>query len=96
MDYYKHTETHALVLCSSHAPSPALLELVYLQFEVEAVAPEQLAVLLGEAVVLGGGRDLLALHQVDDLQHLEAYLGGQGVDHRLYIMDKIRPSGLTS
>lgn len=52
----------------------AASQLLDLELEVEAVAPQQLAVLPGQLVVGVGGRDLLALHAVHRLQHLEADL----------------------
>ena len=52
----------------------AASELLDLQLEIEAVAPQQLGVLPGEHVVGVGRGDLFALHRVHGLQHLEADL----------------------
>ena len=52
----------------------AASQLLDLQLEIEAVAPQQLGVLPGEHVVGVGRGDLLALHRVHGLQHLEADL----------------------
>ena len=52
----------------------AASQLLDLQLEIEAVAPQQLRVLPGELVVDVGRGDLLTLHRVHGLQHLEADL----------------------
>ena len=49
-------------------------ELLDLQLEIEAVATQQLRVLPGELVIDVGRGDLLALHRVHSLQHLETDL----------------------
>ena len=63
-------------------------QLLDLQLQVEAVSPQQLSVLLGQLVVGVGGVDLLPLHLVHQLQHLEAdfideALGVLGQQHDL-------------
>ena len=47
---------------------------MYFELEVKAIAAKELAILLGEAVVERGGGDLLPLHKVDRLEHLQAHL----------------------
>ena len=49
-------------------------QLLFLQLEIEAVALPQLQVLPGERKVDVGRRDLLTLHRVHSLHHLEADL----------------------
>ena len=54
-------------------------QLLDLEFQIEAVSPQQLTVLLGQLVVGAGGADLLVLHQVHHLQHLETDLVHQAL-----------------
>ena len=63
-------------------------QLLDLQLQVEAVSPQQLSVLLGQLVVGVGGVDLLPLHLVHQLQHMETdfideTLGVLGQQHDL-------------
>lgn len=49
-------------------------QLLDLQLQIETISSQKLAVLLGQLVVGVGGVDLLPLHPVHQLQHLEAHL----------------------
>ena len=79
----------------------AASQLLDLQLEIEAVASQQLGVLPGEHVVGVGRGDLLALHRVHGLQHLEAdlideALGVLGQQHDLLEVQRVTeaPHGL--
>ena len=63
-------------------------QLLDLQLQIETISSEKLAVLLGQLVVGVGGVDLLPLHLVHQLQHMETdfideTLGVLGQQHDL-------------
>ena len=55
----------------------AASQLLDLQLEVETISPQKLAVLFSQRVIGAGGIDLLALHQVHHLEHLQTDLVDQ-------------------